>query len=118
MKRLALLCALPFLLAADKWPQKGDTVYVAAELHEHYQGGLLSGGEPDVDLKACVPLRRSWNFKGLPCFKDDRSISHCLDGDWTAHLFKIAADCTSAVAARGTPRVISHGQVHRLADEH
>ncbi len=117
--RLALLLLLPFLLDADKpWPQKGDTVYLAAELHEHTPALPLMGGEPDVNLAACVPLRcMGEHIFGLG-FRDDRGSIHSLKGDWTAYLYRESEPCKAAVQKNGLPRVEAKGRQHRLVDSH
>lgn len=110
MKRLALLAFLPLLLAAD-WPKKGDTVYLAAELHEHTPALPFIGGSPDVDLKSCVPLTQLYPSSR---FKDDRGGLHALIGDWSKYLHRTEEECEAAVAANGLPRVTSQGYRHKL----
>lgn len=112
MKRLSLLALLPFLLAADKpWPQKGDTVYVASEIHESFPALPLLGSSPDVDLQACVPLTAMSSALRL---RDDRGRDHKLMGDWSKRLHRDRESCMAQVQRDGLPLVRSSYFRHYL----
>lgn len=115
---LALLLALPAF--ADDWPQKGDTVFVAADLHQRIPGvivfsgpAILSKGPVVSDVSACSPLVRSWAANR---YKDQDGRLHILAGDWSPYLTPTLAACREAVALRGVPAVSTKGVRHTLAD--
>jgi hypothetical protein len=115
---LALLfLALP-AFAAD-WPQRGDTVFVAARLEQRIPGMLVAVGGAfvmsppvDSDLGICAPLVRSWSASR---FKDASARLHILAGDWTPYLKRTRGECRAAIAANGLPSVVSKGVRHEVA---
>lgn len=121
MKRLMLLAFVPLLLAADAvpWPQKGDTVYVAATLTAVVQGSTVYGGPPTTStVRACLPMTFvtvrpadkyssdgvSWELQAAPV------LSVGLSGSgWKDRLHRTEADCHADVEKRGEPTTIIAG---------
>lgn len=99
MKRLILIGLAIACLGAD-WPQKGDTVYVSADMRANYGIGILTAGG-DVSLPACAPLRVT-NIKsdGRLDGVDDSGSKWPLGASVAPALHKDADSCRAAPRSR------------------
>jgi len=123
MKPLALLCSFALALPAlagespKPWPQKGDTVYVAARLSGSNAvtlivPGIGGGKMPDVPtLEPCSPVtvRKVGSSGTTVIVQDDDRHERRLDGPWAPALAKTAGECRQIVESLGLPRVKSRG---------
>jgi len=102
MRSALALCLLmaTAALAADEpkpWPQKGNTVFVAATLIGRWK-----------DTPACAEsVVRKAKAGRIEIETYSVALINVLDGDWTAMLFRSQDECRQAIAQRGEPKVRS-----------
>jgi hypothetical protein len=104
MKRLALLLvlvALPAAAADDKpWPQRGDTVYVAAALPALNMPMDFGGKRSDLsELRPCTPTEFSRMQSKRVVLIDRSGGIRWLEGEWGDRLFKSEDACRKLVPA-------------------
>lgn len=123
MRRLWIVALVPLLLAADKpWPQKGDTVFVAAPLAGANITMILGMKMPDAPaIEACAPLTLQKRADDDAFFlaKDDQGHNRKLIGkEWINRIYRAQSDCLRRTELFGVPRVQSEGgYTYRLAPD-
>lgn len=102
MRPLALLSALALALPAlagdapAPWPQKGDTIYVAAVLPAVSMASYAGSKLADLpELPACSPLDVGYRKKRIGC-GDASGSSRILEGDWQGSVFASREECVKA----------------------
>ena len=109
-----LILTAPSILAADEkpWPQKGDTIFIAAKLEGFNNPMVMVGGYgakmPDVPtLDACAPttLRSRSDEADRFTVRDDMHNDRKLIGEWLPRLHKTAKECQAQIQSSGLPRV-------------
>ena len=103
---------LPFTVAAqsqekDPWPEKGDIVYLSAELKTFVSAYIVFGGSPqEVTIAACEPFTVEKYRPGRKLRVKDRA-GHLpmLKGDWLKHLHPNKESCVEYYKEHGQPLV-------------
>jgi hypothetical protein len=116
---IALVLSVSFpLFAADEasWPQKGDTVYLAAALEAAPWAHMSGVKMPDYPaFEACAPATmRKRDRDDLFLIRDDGGRDRKLKGEWLPRLHRNQSDCRTDMEKNGQPRVKRAGYIYTL----
>lgn len=106
---VAVLCLPAFAGDETKpWPQKGDTVYVAAPLAGFSPGSVVGYKAPDIPaIDACAPVTVKKAAEVLVVL-DDTGNTRRITG-WSGRVHATAQECRAQIASEGLPRVKTSG---------
>ena len=116
MKRALLLAFLPFLLGADKpWPQKGDVIYVSADLVSvttEVARRAVVYPFAESPLAACIPVTVRKLGDELVAVQDPAGNGEWLRGPWAPRLHRSESECRAYLQAHGQPRIVRSNWNH------